>query len=605
MNNILASQVVQLVGGPANVVSVMHCTTRLRFVLHDFAVADPRDIEKLPGVLGATTSNGQFQVVVGNKVDDLFKAVQHELNSASVKQQNPATSLRTKSTWYQVVLDFMVSVFQPLIPAIAGGGVLRSLLMLLVLCGWLSSKSTLYQVLNFTGTAPIYFLPLLVAVTSARKLKVNELVATSVVGVLVFPPMVKSLAGGLSLFDMKLTNVDYSSQVFPAILTVLFYAFVEKQLMKYSPRAVRVFVVPMVAMALSVPASLLFLGPAGFVAGQGFTAGILWLFRHVGWVATAVLAGLLPLLVATGMHKPLVPYVITTLGTMKRELLYLPASLAHNTAEAGTCLAIALRTKDKRLRATAISGAVSALCGITEPAIYGVTLQNKRALASVMGSSLIGGAFIGLVGLNGFAPVGPGLTTLTIFVDKNNPANLVHAVWGLVFSFVLSFLVSLVIWKDTDSTEVSWDQRSKNSKVGVGHLQLSSPVAGQVIPLQDVNDEVFAKGMMGKGFAVEPTDDLVRVPVSGTVKMVYPTAHAFGVQTADGSEVLVHVGVDTVKLHGRYFEPLLTAGQQVRAGDPAVRVNFAKVKNAGYQTPVMVVVTQTGKATPLMPLVTE
>lgn len=605
MNNTLASQVVKLVGGPANVVSVMHCTTRLRFVLHDFSAADLKAVQQLPGVIGATTSNGQFQVVVGNKVDDLFEAVQNELKTTSRKQQNQATSSRTKKKWYQVVLDFMVSVFQPLIPAIAGGGVLRSLLMLLVLCGWLSSKSTLYQVLNFAGTAPIYFLPLLVAVTSARKLKVNELVATSVVGVLVLPPMVKSLAGGLSLFGMKLTNVDYSSQVFPAILTVLFYAFVEKQLMKYSPRAVRVFFVPMVAMALSVPVSLLFLGPVGFVAGQEFTTGILWLFHHVGWVATAVLAGVLPLLVATGMHKPLVPYVITTLGTMKREMLYLPASLAHNTDEAGTCLAIALKTKDKRLRATAISGAVSAMCGITEPAIYGVTLQNKRALASVMGSSLVGGAFIGLIGLNGFAPVGPGLTTLTIFVDKNNSANLVHAVWGLLFSFVLSFFVSLVVWKDTDSTEVAWDQKAKSTKVGVEGLQLTSPVAGQVMPLQDVNDEVFAKGLMGKGFAVDPTDDLVRVPISGTIKMVYPTGHAFGVQTADGSEVLVHVGVDTVKLNGKYFESLLKEGQQVQDGDPAVKVDFTKVKNAGYQTPVMVVVTQTSKENLRMPLATE
>lgn len=514
-------------------------------------------------------------------------------------------------TLYQVLLDFIIAVFQPLIPAIAGGGVLKSLLMLFAMFGWMSESSTTYQVLTMAGNAPIYFLPLLVAITTAKRLNVNELVALSVVGALVLPDMVTALAKGVKLFGITATNVTYSSQVLPAILAVLFYAVVEKFMMKYSPKSTRMFLVPMVSIAITVPVTLLFLGPAGYVAGQGFTTAILWLFKNFGWVAMAILAGVLPLLVATGMHKPLVPYVITSLSTMKKELLYLPASLAHNISEAGTCFAIAIKTKDEKLRATAVSGGISALCGITEPAIYGVTLQNKRALFSVMGSSFVGGAFIGIIGLHAMAPVGPGLASLTIFVDKSSPANIIHALWGLGVSFVLSFVVSLVVWKDSASEEIkeetteasenvsavvdSANQQVSPAPVKVGHVKMETPVTGQVEPLSAVEDEVFSSGMMGDGFAVEPTEDTVRVPVSGTVAMVYNTGHAFGIKTESGAEVLVHIGIDTVKLNGQYFEPLLKEGQQVKAGDPAVKADFANIEKAGYKTSVMVVVTMPGE----------
>lgn len=593
-----ARQIVKYTGGKENIISMMHCTTRLRFVLRDFDQADVESVKQVSGVLGATVSNGQFQVVVGNTVAEMYAAVQKELGQSLGEQ--PPTHSKSNSKWYQTLLDFLIAVFQPLIPAIAGGGVLKSLLMLFAMFGWMKDSSPTYQVLTMAGNAPIYFLPLLVALTTAKRLKVNELVAMSVVSVLVLPDMVTALAKGVKLFGLTATNVTYSSQVLPAILAVLFYAVMEKYITKYTPKSTRMFLVPMLSIAITVPVTLLFLGPAGYVAGQGFTAAILWLFNNFGWVAMAILAGALPLLVATGMHKPFVPYVVTALGSMKKELLYLPASLAHNVSEAGSCFAIAVKTKDPKLRATAVSGGISALCGITEPAIYGVTLQNKRALFSVMGSSFVGGAFIGLIGLHGMAPVGPGLATLTIFVDKNSPANIVHALWGFALSLVLSFVVSLVVWKDEDSKVVKGNKNDEQElkTVNVDHVKLVAPVSGSVEPLSAVNDDVFSSGMMGKGFAVEPSENVVRVPVSGTVGMVYPTGHAFGIQTDGGGEVLVHIGVDTVKLQGQYFKSLLKEGQRVTAGDPAVKVDFAGVQKAGYATSVMVVVTKDGDVAP-------
>lgn len=620
-----AKQIVKYAGGEGNILSLMHCTTRLRFVLNDFDKADVESVKQVPGVMGATVSNGQFQVVIGNQVAEMYDAVE-KVTGGFKGNARPAKS---NAKWYQVLLEFIIAVFQPLIPAIAGGGVLKSMLMLFAMFGWMSDTSTTYQVLTMAGNAPIYFLPLLVAITTAKRLRVNELVAMSVVSVLVLPDMVTALAKGVKLFGMTATNVTYSSQVLPAILAVLFYAGVEKLMMKYSPKSTRMFLVPMVGIAVTVPVTLLFLGPAGYVAGQGFTSAILWLYKSFGWVAMAILAAVLPLLVATGMHKPFVPYVVASLGSLKKEMLYLPASLAHNISEAGTCFAITIRTKDAKLRSTTISGGISALCGITEPAIYGITLQNKRALFSVMGSSFVGGAFIGIIGLHALAPVGPGLASLAIFVDKSSPANIIHALWGFGVSFVLSFVVSLFTWKDSASEEIKEEAREEEqespvaanaataqataqatatqpstSTVRVGRVKMEAPVAGKVEPLSAVEDEVFSSGMMGDGFAVEPTDDTVRVPVSGTVAMVYNTGHAFGIKTEAGAEVLVHIGIDTVKLNGQYFDMLLKEGQQVKAGDPAVRVDFAGVEKADYKTSVMVVVTMPGEEEFDFPVVT-
>lgn len=599
-----ASQVLQAVGGPGNVKSLMHCTTRLRFTLQDVGQADVDAMKQVDGVLGVANSSGQFQVVFGPRVNEVYNATQALLDSGGPRDKTLTTSKMKKQKWHQRFLDFIVAVFQPLVPAIAGGGILKSLLLLLSMFGWLSQTSSLYQVLYFAGNAPLYFLPLLVAVTVAQKLGSNVLVALSVVSTLVLPDLVTSLGKGMHLFGLTVTNVNYSSQVLPAILAVLLYTYVEQLLNTYSPKTIRVFFVPLVGMAVTVPMTLLFLGPAGYVAGQGFTAVILWLSNHLGWVATALLAGVLPLLVSTGMHKPLVPYVVTSLSTLKKEFLYLPASLAHNIAEAGACLAVATRTKDKKLRAVALSGGISALFGVTEPAIYGVTLQHRRVLLNVMFSSAVSGAFIGMIGLNGFAPVGPGVASLTIFVDKANPANFVHALWGFVVAFVLSFGLGFFTWKDLETTKDNQHEATKvNATREVDHVKLVAPVMGRNMPLKEVKDEVFANGLMGEGFAVYPSENTINAPVSGQVVLVAEDGHAVGIRTATGAEVLVHVGIDTVQLHGKYFLSRCQVNDQVKVGDPLLEFEVDQVVKAGYDPTVVVVVTESAEEHFSFPLV--
>ncbi|WEE35603.1 PTS beta-glucoside transporter subunit IIBCA [Lactiplantibacillus paraplantarum] len=580
-----AQAIILNVGGAPNINSLIHCSTRLRFTLNDFAKVDLEKLKTIDGVLGAVIAGGQCQVIIGNDVVEMFDAVQILLGNNT--QQGAATG--PKQSWGKIVLDFIIGVFQPLVPAIAGGGILKAVLMLLAMFGWISDKSQTYQVLNLVGGAPLYLLPILVAITTAQKLKVNPLVAVSTVGVLILPDLVAMLTKGTTLFGLHVTNVTYSSQVFPAILCVLFYALMERFFTKYSPKPIRIFFVPMMSMLITAPITLLFLGPLGYVVGEGFVSVILFLNTHLGWVATALLAGVLPFMVATGMHKPMIPYVVSTFSTVGKESLYLPASLAHNISESGTCFAIALRTKDTKLRAVALSAGISALFGITEPALYGVTLQHKRALISVITGGVIGGAYVGIAGLSGFTIVGPGLASLPMFVDKSNPSNLIHALIGFGISFVVSFVVSLIIWKNNEETSSASNTDEKATAVVAEDLM--SPVAGKVLPLSDVPDDVFSQGLIGQGIAVEPSDGKLIAPTDGTIEMVYETKHALGMRTDNGAELLFHIGLDTVQLNGKYFESLVQVGQHVQAGELLETFDIAKIKAAGYNPITMMVVT--------------
>ena len=588
-----ARDVLQHVGGKENIAHLEHCSTRLRFTLIDQNKADVPALEKTPGVI-AVRMSGQCQVVIGNDVIEVYEKLTGLLGGSPSEQSVSSHQPKEKRKAGTVLLDFIVGVFQPLVPAIAGGGILKSFLLLFSLFGLIDAKGQTYQILNMVGDAPLYFLPLLVAVTTANKLKVNPLVALSAVGALILPNMTAMLTEGAQLFSFDVKNIAYAYQVFPAILSVLLYAQMEKWFTRISPKPIRIFFVPMMSLVITVPITLLLLGPIGFTAGQGFTALILAMFDKVGWVAVAILAAVLPFMVASGMHKAMVPYAVTTMGNLGKEALYLPASLAHNLAESGACFAIALRTKDKVLRSTAISAGISAFFGITEPALYGVTLQNKRVLSSVMIGSFIGGIFIGLVGLQAFVLVGPGLASMSMFISDELPRNFMFAVIGFAISFAVAFAAAFILGKDrkTEETEKEAEPGVFAEKLGADET-FKSPVIGQMISLSDVEDDIFSSKVMGEGIAVIPSKGELYAPVDGEISLLFETNHALGMKTANGVEVLFHIGIDTVQLEGKFFKPWVQAGDQVKAGDLLIQFDLEKIKEAGYDPVTLAVITNT------------
>jgi beta-glucoside PTS system EIICBA component len=584
----IATQMLQQIGSKENITHLGHCSTRLRISLADNKKVDVKALERIPGVMAVRMVGGQCQVVIGNDVVEVYSELQKLVGD--VDGEKTGNKPKEKRKIGATILDFIVGVFQPLVPAIAGGGILKSLLLLLALIGVLDSDSQTYQILNMVGDAPLYFLPLLVAVTTANKLKVNALVALSAVGALILPNMTALLTDGAQLFSFGVQNIAYAYQVFPAILTVLFYAQMEKLFTRYSPKPIRIFFVPMMSLLITVPIALLLLGPAGFTFGQGFASVILWIYEYVGWLAVALLACVLPFLVATGMHKALLPYALTTLSGTGREALYMPASLAHNIAESGACFAIALRTKNKRLRTTAVSAGISAFFGITEPALYGVTLLNKKVLASVMIGAFSGGTFVGIVGLQAFVVVGPGLASMSMFLSEDLPRNILYAVIGFVLSFVVAFVAAFLLGKDKEQVQPEEEKFAKD--IG-GRETFTSPVAGKMIPLSEVQDEVFSSKAMGEGIAVIPSRGELYAPVEGEISMIFETNHALGMKTETGAEILFHVGLNTVQLGGEYFTPQIKVGDQVKAGDILLTFDLERIKSAGFDPVTLAIVTNT------------
>src|SRR6478609_7821263 len=567
-----AEGILKGVGGPGNVLAVSHCSTRLRFNLADDGKADLDAIKRVPGVLGAVSA-GQTQVIIGNDVVEVYGALA-KLPGVPTGGSSVATATATGKKKRQhpgrVFVDFLVAVFQPLVPAIAGAGILKSFLTLFSVLGWMDPKGEIYNILIAIPNAVFYFLPLMVAVTTATKLGTDRLVALAAVSVLILPSLTTLIASdaGLHLFGYTIANINYSTQVFPAILSVFF--------------------LPVMTLLITVPVMLLILAPLGYEAGQLFTQAIIFLYDKLGWVATALLAMTLPFVISVGMHKALLPPTINQVTSTGSESLYLPASLAHNIAEAGATVGVAIRTKSTTMRSTSISAGVSALFGITEPALYGVTLQNKRALLSVLAGCFAGGAYLGLTHVAGFAAVGPGVASLSMFIDPTNPANLVNALIGAGVAFVVALIASLILWRDSESATliVAHDPAAGADRDGV-----LSPLSGVAIPLSDVDDKVFAGGVLGQGLAIKPATGDVHAPFDGVVAMLFDSHHAIGIKTDDGVELLIHVGLDTVKLGGQFFTPHVAKGDRVTAGQLLLTVDLDGVGAAGYDTTTPVVVT--------------
>ncbi|GGS30608.1 PTS beta-glucoside transporter subunit EIIBCA [Streptomyces humidus] len=596
-----AKAVLDALGGAQNVSALQHCSTRLRFALADDTKVDAKTLKDIPGVVGVVVGPPQTQVVVGSKVIDFYNALSKLLGDRTGDgngETGPATG--APWTWKRAggtVMDFVVSVFTPVIPAIAGAGVLKSLLLLLTTVKWVSATNPTYLLFAAIPTAVFTFLPLFVAYTSARKLNVNRPVALGTVGVLLHPGFTELITrdGGISMFGIPVTNVPYNAQVFPAILAVLFLAVVERFFNKYTPGPIRVFFVPMMCFLIVVPVTMLALGPLGYGMGTQLTSAMLWMHSTLGWVAVALLASLLPFVISVGMHKAFIPPTINTMNATGSEMLYNPASLAHNMSEAGATLAVALRTKKQALRATSLSAGVSALFGITEPALYGVTLQNKRTLMAVVAGAFSGGAYVGITHVSSHAVVGPGLASMSMFVSPGDSSNIINAVVGLLVAFGVSFVISALTWKD--STPAAASQESRQADAGSvpagtpgGSELLITPVSGVVVPLSEVGDQVFSSGVLGEGVAIEPASGRFVAPVDGTVTSLLPSKHAIGITTASGAEVLIHIGMDTVKLAGEHFTAHVAQGDTVTAGQPVVDVDIEAVRAAGYSltTPLVV-----------------
>lgn len=596
----LAKDILKLVGGEENVQSVVHCMTRLRFTLSDNSKADRAQLENLPGVMGTNISSGQFQIIIGNNVPKVYQALVQ--NSHISTEGNKAAESKEKKNPVTAVFEVIAGVFTPIIPAIAGAGMIKGFLALFVTLGWLTPESQTYAILNIIGDGAFYFLPILLAVSAARKFNTNPFIAASVGAAILHPNLAALFASGekIEFIGIPVTVVaTYSSTVIPILLAIWAASYVEKWIDRVTHQSLKLIVVPTLTLLIIVPFTLIVVGPLGTVIGDYLSTGVNFLFNNAAIVSSILLGATFSLIIMTGMHYALSPIIINGLAQNGFDYM-IPAMFVANMGQAGAALAVSLRTKNTKFKSLAFTTGITALMGITEPAMYGVNMKLKRPFVAAMIGGAAGGFYNGLTGAKAFVITGnAGLPGIPVLIGPT----FVHALIGMAIAFSAAIIAGYFLgFKDVEteqkaSSEPKQPIENKTLSVqpGVTAEQLFSPLQGEVRSLHTVNDATFSQEIMGKGIAIFPHQGEVVSPVHGTITTIFKTKHAIGITSDDGAEILIHVGLDTVRLDGQHFTAHLHEGSRVKPGDKIVSFDVEAIQAAGYDLVTPIIITNTDR----------
>lgn len=589
-NDALAKKILQLVGGEDNVISLVHCATRLRFVLKDEAKADKKALEQTEGIIAVKENGGQFQVVVGNTVPEVYQAIGKNSNLLDDAKKADSSTEKKDGNIFGRAVDVVSGIFAPLLGVMAGAGILKGLLLIVSNAGWLDTTETTYIILAAAADSLFYFLPLLLAVTTARKFEGNIFTALTIAGALLYPSIITLRTDGVetTFFSIPVTLMSYSSTVIPIILAVFLMSKLEKLCNRFIHQSVKNFVTPLIALVVMVPLTLIVFGPIGVNVGTAIADGLVAAFEFNPMLAGAILGASWQVLVIFGVHWGLVPVFINNIAVYGRDGVK-PAAAASVFAQTGAAFGVMLKTKNKRLKALSASATVTALFGITEPAVYGVTLPLKRPfIAGIIGGAA-GGAIIGQAGTQAFASGAPGLLTLPIFFGPGGQG-FTGLLLGIAVSFIVSATLTYILGFE-DPVDATEPETAPDKTKEASDEEIVSPLDGTVVTLSAVSDPTFASEAMGKGIAIEPSKGSVVSPVNGTVVVAFKTKHAIGLVSDSGAEILIHVGIDTVQLDGEHFTSHIKQGDRVKVGDLLVEFDIEKIKAAGYQVTTPVIIT--------------
>ncbi|GMA67172.1 MAG: beta-glucoside-specific PTS transporter subunit IIABC [Leuconostoc gelidum] len=584
---VLAENILNDVGGKDNIDTAWHCATRLRFKLKNEKLADTQKIENLDGVVTVVKSAGQYQVVIGNAVAKVFDPLAEMADLENVDSQNDDKTTETKDNVLNRFIGFISSVFTPFLGAMAGAGILKGLLALFVALGWLTTKSGAYQIWYAAGDGFFYFLPILLAFTAAKKLKVNQFVAVALATTLVYPTLVAITASSqtINFFNIPVIPTTYTSSVIPILLAVWVMSAIEPLLDKIFPESIRNIFTPLFLLIIMAPLTLIVVGPLGASIGAILSSGVSAIYNFAPALAGALLGAFWEVFVIFGVHWTFVPVMMNNISRLGYDPL-LPILSVAVISQAGAALGVFLKSKDTKMKSLAGSSVATALLGITEPTIYGVTLKLKRPfiLASIAGA--IGGAIAGGGQAHASSFTLPSLLALPTYLGSGFISVIIGLVVAFVLGTVLTYLFGFSKVGNDHTTIVAPVQKD-------GVQQLITPVTGTIIPLKNVKDEVFASEAMGQGVAIVPNDNTIKSPVAGTISAVYPTGHAIGIISQYGAEVLIHIGIDTVELNGQFFKTLVQQNQKVSVGESLVEFDREAISEAGFDTTVMLIITNT------------
>lgn len=594
----IAKEILKDVGGKDNIVDVTHCYTRLRFVLKDTKQANKEALLQTEGVISVVESGGQYQVVLGNKVAHVYNALEPLL----AQQLTTKTSTKEKNSLGNRILNTVAAIFTPVVPAIAASGMLKGILAIAVMVANnfyqvdLKPLNT-YIILSAASDALFYFMPVILGYSAAKVFKTNEYIAMVIGATLCYPTIVSLMTeeSAVTLFGLHVTKANYVSTVIPVILAIFMLAYVQRFLEKVIPEVLKIIMVPTLSLLLMIPATLLLFGPIGIYLGDGVN----WLYYYIMNFSPILLGGFIGgiwcVLVIFGAHRGLVPIGINDVARTGRQNLLAFAGAA-NFSQAGAAFGVFVRTKNKDLKAVAASATVTALFGITEPAIYGANLRLKKPMIYAVASGAAGGALMGWGGSYGTAFANQGLLTIPVYAEAGTKAFICYLL-GCGIAFFGAFLLTIFLgFNDLPLDESRQEPGLKTEAGTVKEKQrIQAPVQGQLVSLDQINDEVFASQQMGKTLAIYPTEEQIVSPGNGQVTALYPTHHAIGLKLDNGAEILLHIGINTVELKGRGFETFVKVGERVRLGQKLLSFDKQIIQAAGYDPTVLVIVTNTAE----------
>ncbi|MGN0293209.1 MAG: glucose PTS transporter subunit IIA [Lachnospiraceae bacterium] len=599
----MAIDIVRLVGGPENVQNLGHCMTRLRFVLKDESKADTEAIKRIKGVLGVVSAGGQYMVILGQNLLPVFEAAQKEFNlsTGDTSDENPDKKKEplTLKSAVNAVLGYVSASVSPLITGLVAGGMLKVVLLLVTLAFPSFQEGQSYTLLSALADSAFYFMPIFVAYGAASKLGSTPIFAMICSAALLHGNYTALVAAGepVNLLGIPVKLVSYSSSLLPALLIALVAYFVEKQLNKIIPGIFKSLLVGLGTIFITMILGYTILGPLGSYIGSYISLFFVFLGNRVGFIALAILAACLPWLVMCGMHMALVPFMTQAVADPGYDPVLRPAFILHNMAEGGACFGVGLRTKNKELRAEAFSiGFGCIVAGVTEPAIYGINLRLKKPMFGVMAGGAAGGIVAGLLGARAYVMGYSTILALPIFQDT-----IVSMAAGIIVAIITAAAVTFILGFEDDGNEdadtVNTNEGTKPetdsicSTVSADGTAIVAIADGSMIDIGTVHDETFASRMMGDGVAFELKGNTIAAPCTGTVGVLAETGHAFGITRNDDVEILVHIGIDTVEMKGKGFTPLVKPGDQVRAGQPVIKVDVDLLKSKGYDTTTMLIIT--------------
>jgi len=627
----LSKKIIAGVGGKENVKSVVHCTTRLRFKLKNESATHTDELKALDGVITVVQSGGQYQVVIGNDVADVYDTLIKVGGFADGGSVPDDDDENEHMNIFDRFIDFISGVFTPMLGVLCAAGMIKGLTAMFVAFNWLSENSGTYKILYSIGDGFFYFLPIILGLTAAKKLHVDQFIGMAIGMALCYPGIVAlntsktvltTLFSG-SMFESQIhatflgipvVMMSYTSSVIPIILAVWFASKVQALAKRIIPTVVKTFLVPFVTLLIVVPITFLIIGPVASWLSDGISTVCVMIYNFSPLVAGVVMGAFWQVFVIFGIHWGFVAVMMANVASQGYDTV-LGLSLAASFAQTGVVLGILLQTKNMKTRGIALPAFISGIFGVTEPAIYGLTLPRKRPFVLSCIASAIGGGIIGLAGTKMYMMDGMGVFSIPAAINAKTGID--GSVYGLIIAMavalVLGFALQMLFGRKSVDAADSKVQATEAEPVLAGGTVaatanggatkiepevtynvatlLSSPETGHVIPLSEVKDEVFSSGAMGKGIAIEPTDGVLYAPADGEIALVFPTGHAVGLNTDDGAEILMHIGMDTVELDGKGFETLVEKGDKVKAGQPLVKFDIEAIQVAGYPVTTPIVVT--------------